>query len=179
MMYSWNIIYLLGPASSSHIKKKINIQDCHWTNFPLFSVSSRYWLPPSSPHARLRSNASSRIQLAPPSHSVQVSPHLTSPPFLISIHAGSSSSTGEQTHTFWTHSRLAEPQWESEGHLKSSGVVSHEMVLSSTQRSVTMAWLYSGALILHQQQVSRCWQSALLQVPDCYLCLSTRPCFEL
>lgn len=177
MMYSWNIIYLLGPASSSHIKKKKNIQDCHWTNFPPFSVSSRYWLPPSS---RMLVSA----QMLPQEYNSHLpltrSKFLpTSPPFLISIHAGSSSSTGEQTHTFWTHSRLAEPQWESEGHLKSSGVVSHEMVLSSTQRSVTMAWLYSGALILHQQQVSRCWQSALLQVPDCYLCLSTRPCFEL
>lgn len=128
IMYSWNNIYLLGPASSSHIKK--NIQDCHWTNFPLFSVSSRYWLPPSS---RMLVSA----QMLPREYNLHLpltrSKFLPTSPFLISIHAGSSSSTGEQTHTFWTHSRLAEPQWETEGHLKSSGVVSHEIVLSSTQ----------------------------------------------
>lgn len=56
----------------------------------------------------------------------------------------------EPTHTPSMRSRLAELRWKTAGHLKSSGVVSHEMVLSSAQCSVTMAWLYSRALIWHQ-----------------------------
>lgn len=83
-----------------------------------------------------------------PSH--WLSPSFHTSPFLICIHVSFSSSIGAPTHTLWMCGRLAELRWKTASHLKSSGVVSHETVLRSAQCSVTMAWLYSRALIWHQ-----------------------------
>lgn len=82
---------------------------------------------------------------------VQNPPHTLLPPCWIFTRPSSSKCTERNTPSSTRREGVTS---------MSSGVDSHEKILRSPQRCVTMAWLYCGALILHQTGQARLAQNS-------------------